>query len=81
MLAPLVVLAEAGAATFPAKVALLVVLAEAGAATFPALLTLLVVLAPLPYPPLDGMWRRGFRRCRNCWSCQIHDVNGSGSKL
>ena len=68
----LAVLAEAGAIARLATVALRAVLAEAGAAAIPALLAPLAVLALLPNPPLDWMRRRGVRRCRSCWGCQIH---------
>ena len=72
IVALLAVLAKAGAAAFLALRATLVVLAVAGAAAFPALLARLVVRTLLPNPPLDWMRRRGFRRCRSCWGCQIH---------
>ena len=79
--ASLVMLAVAGAATLLAVGASRSVLAVAGAATLLAPLALLVMLALLDDAPLDWMRRRGIRRCRSCWSCQIHGVNGSGSKL
>ena len=77
------VLAKAGAATLLAPLAPLVMLAEAGAFAFPASPAQLAVLASLVDVPLalDWMRRWGFRRCQNCWSYQIHDVNGSGSKF
>ena len=65
-------LTEAGAATGLALFALLAVKADAGAAARRALGALLAVLTLLPYPPLDWMRRRGIRRCRSCWGCQIH---------
>ena len=85
LLAPvalLVMLAEAGAFTLPTRLTVLVMLAVAGAFTIPAMLAPLVVLASLvDLLALDWMRRRGFRRCQSCWSCQIHGVYGSGSKL
>ena len=80
-MALLVMLTESGAAAYPAQLALLVMLAVAGAAAFPAQLAPIVVLTHLPDAPLDWMRHRWFRRCRRCWECLFHDLNGGGSKL
>ena len=64
-----VLLAEAGAATVPASLALLAVLAEAGAAAVPALPAVLAVRALLVDAPLYWVRRWGGRFCRNFCSC------------
>ncbi len=72
-MAPLVMLAVAGAAAFPAQVAPRAMLAEAGAAAIPALVALLAVRTLLNYAPLYWVQHRGGGRfCRNCCSCLRH---------
>ena len=77
----LAVRAYAGAAAHLALVALLAVEAYAGTAARLALVAIPAVLALLLNAPLDWMRRRGIRRCRSCYGCLFHDVNGGGSKL
>ena len=82
IVALLAVFAYAGATASFAFTAPLAMLADAGTTACLAFLLPLTVGAPfvLPYVPLDWVRRRGFRRCRRCWGCLFHDVNGSGSK-